>query len=256
MFMNDLMKKYTLTVLIIAIGITIISCATMKTTKILPSPPVGFAPMEVETPGKEKISDFAKQRMEMFAKEDIARLQQGIVFLGDSMTNRFPVEIYFPKMLVINRGIGGDTMGCIRHYGVYDRLASTVYNLHPKKIIMMIGANDLILSAGTPFETKLIQYEYLVWQIRKDLPDTELWCISVLPARLKFANKNNDIHKFNEYERQRVKKYGAKWVDAYPQFLDESGELKKELAADSVHLSPAGYDLLVKIYKKQIFKMK
>ena len=119
--------------------IIISSCSTLKTSHRLPPPPVGFIPMEADTPGKEKISDFAKQRMEVFAKEDIAKVQRGIVFLGDSMTNRFPVEKYFPNLKVINRGIGGDTMGCIRHYGVYNRLESTVYNLHPKKIIMMIA---------------------------------------------------------------------------------------------------------------------
>jgi lysophospholipase L1-like esterase len=232
------------------------SCATVKTSERLPPPPAGFTPMEADAPGKEKISDFAKQRMEVFAKEENAQLQGGIVFLGDSMTNRFPVEIYFPKMLVVNRGIGGDTMGCIRHYGVYNRLESTVYNLHPQKIIMMIGANDLILSAGTPFETKLVQYEYLVWKIRNDLPDTELWCVSVLPARLKFANKNVPIRKFNQQGKKVAKKYGAKWLDAYPRFLDVQGELKKELAIDSVHLSPAGYDLLASLYRKTIFSRK
>lgn len=250
------MIKPNIPILLFVLGMFLMSCSTTKIAKRLPPPPAGFIPMEADTPGKEKISDYAKQRMEVFAKEDISKLQGGIVFLGDSITNRFPVEKYFPNLKVINRGIGGDTIGCIRHYGVYNRLELTVYNLHPKQIILMIGVNDLLLSAGTPFESKLIQYEYLVWKIRKDLPDTELWCVSVLPARLNFAPKNEAILKFNEYERKAVKQYGAKWIDAYPKFLDKTGELKKELAADSVHLSPTGNNLLAQIYQRQIFKTK
>ncbi|MCX7918095.1 MAG: GDSL-type esterase/lipase family protein [bacterium] len=234
------------------------SCSTMNATKrgAIPSPPAGFTPMETNAPGKEKISDFAKQRILEFAHEDMSKLQGGIVFVGDSLTHRFPVEQYFPNLKVINRGIGGDTMGCIRHYGVYNRLESTIYNLHPKMIIMMIGINDLLFSAGTPFEVKLQQYEYLVWKIRKDLPETELWCISVLPVRLKFAPKNPDIIKFNIHGKKVAKRYGAKWLDVYSKFLDEKGELKEELAIDSVHLSPAGYELLASLYKKTIFAKK
>ncbi|MFB3897291.1 MAG: GDSL-type esterase/lipase family protein [bacterium] len=232
------------------------SCSTTKVAKRLPPPPAGFVPMEADNPGKEKISDFTKKRMEQFTQEDITKLQGGIVFLGDSITHRFPVEKYFPNLKVINRGIGGDTMGGIRHYGVYNRLESTVYNLHPKMIILMIAFNDLAYSAGTPFELKLAQYEYLVWKIRHDLPKTELWCVSVLPAREGFASKNETIQKFNEQGRKVAEKYGAKWIDAYPYFLDETGVLKKEFAIDSVHPSPAGYEVLANIYKHQIFKTK
>jgi lysophospholipase L1-like esterase len=250
-----MIKPYKL-ILLCFLGIFFMSCSTTKVAKRLPPPPAGFIPMEANAPGKEPISDFAKKRMEEFAKEDITKLQGGIVFLGDSITHRFPVEKYFPTLKVINRGIGGDTMGGIRHYGVYNRLESTVYNLHPKMIILMIAFNDLAYSAGTPFETKLTQYEYLIWKIRQDLPKTELWCVSVLPAREGFASKNEAIRKFNEYEQKIAEKYGAKWIDAYPHFLDENGVLKKELAIDSVHPSQAGYEILAKIYQQRIFKIK
>lgn len=250
------MIKPNLIILLSFIGIFLMSCSTTKVAKRLPPPPAGFVPMEADNPGKEKISDFAKKRMEQFAQEDITKLQDGIVFLGDSITHRFSVEKYFPHLKVINRGIGGDTMGGVRHNGVYNRLESTVYNLHPKMIILMIGFNDLAYSAGTPFELKLTQYEYLVWKIRHDLPKTELWCVSVLPARDNFAAKNEAILKFNEYEQKVAEKYGTKWMDAYPYFLDETGVLKKELAIDSVHPSPAGYEILADIYKQKIFKIK
>lgn len=231
-------------------------CATVHEQSKLPDPPKGFVPVELSDPGKEPAGDYKIKRLEVFAKEDISKLQNGTVFLGDSITDRYPVEKFYPNMLVINRGIGGDTMGGVRHQGVYNRLDSTVYNLHPKRIILMIAFNDIAYSVGTPFETKLIQYDYLVWKIRHDLPNTELWCISVLPAREKFASKNESIQKFNIHAGEAAKKYGAHWLDIYNLFLDEKGELKKELAFDSVHPSEQGYELLTQIYMDKIFPRK
>lgn len=229
-------------------------CATVHEESRLPDPPKGFVPMESDAPGKEKNGDYKDKRLAVFAREDISKEQNATVFLGDSITDRYPVEKYFPNELVVNRGIGGDTMGCVRHMGVYNRLDYTVYNLHPKRIILMIAFNDIAYSAGTPFETKLLEYDYLIWKIRHDLPNTELWCISVLPARGHFADKNQDIQKFNIHAGEVGRKYGAHWLNIYNQFLDDKGELKQEYAADAVHPSPAGYALLTEIYNKEIFK--
>jgi lysophospholipase L1-like esterase len=61
-----------------------------------------------------------------------------IVFLGDSITDFFRVNEFFPGVYVINRGISGDTTD-----GVLNRLAESVYELSPSKIFLMIGTNDL-----------------------------------------------------------------------------------------------------------------
>jgi len=230
-------------------------CITsQKNSRILPQPPSGFVPLEVGAEGKRNIGEYAQNRMKVFASEDISKLQKGTVFLGDSITERYKVESYYPGMKVINRGIGGDTMGARQAYGVYDRLSTTVYNLNPEKLILMIGSNDLVWVKTDNLELKYNQYDYLVWTLRKNLPNTELYLVSTLPARAKYAWVNGDVAKFNQNIKKTAKKYGIKYIDVTPAFKDEKGELKAELAIDNFHLQPAGYEILTHIYNKEIFK--
>jgi len=210
--------------------------------------------MSLDHPDKEPISRYRQKRLDSFAKQDVSNLQKGTVFLGDSITHRYPIDRFFRKKRVVNRGIGGDTMGGIKHQGVLNRLESTVYNLDPQRIVLLIGVNDIIWSHGTAFKTKLEQYEYLVETIRKDRPDTELWCISVLPARGKYAKKNKAIKAFNRHVAEVSKKHRAKWLDLYRYFANKDGELLQKLATDNVHLNRRGYRRLTAFYKRKIFK--
>ena len=213
----------------------------------------GFQPMALDHVDKEPVSRYRQARLETFAAEDTSALQGTTVFVGDSITHRFPLQRFFRGQRVVNRGIGGDTMGGIRHQGVLNRLESTVYNLGPTRIILMIAVNDIIWSRGTAFATKLAQYEYLIRTIRRDRPDTELWCVSVLPVRGKYAGKNKAIQRFNRYAAKVARQHGAQWLDLYRHFLNDEGELLEKLAIDNVHLSRRGYRRLAAYYKRKIF---
>jgi lysophospholipase L1-like esterase len=248
-------RRFLKIVFTLALVTAISGCATVqKSAKVLPPPPAGFVPLEVGAEGKRGIGDYAMGRMKVFAAEDISKLQNGTVFLGDSITERYKLENYYQGMNVANRGIGGDTMGAMAAYGVYDRLSTCVYNLNPKTIILMIGINDIIWVKNVSLEKKFDQYAYLVWTLKKNLPNTDLYLVSTLPCKGKYAYVNEDVAKFNENIKKTAKKYGAKYLDVTPYFKNEKGELKAELANDDVHPSPAGYEILTKIYNKVIFK--
>jgi len=212
-----------------------------------------FVAMRPDHVDKEQTTPFRQKMLDQFAGEDIPSLLGTTVFVGDSITQMFNLPRFFRKQRVVNRGIGGDTMGGIRHLGILDRLADTIYNLKPKRIILMIGANDLVWSKGTCFETKLEQYELLVRTLRQDLPDTELWSVSVLPVRNEYASKNGDIQQFNEYGARVAAQHGARWLDVYAEFLNEEGQLSEAFSDGNIHLSTPGYRHLSAIYKREIF---
>lgn len=229
------------------------STATVQTTQ-LPDPPKGFIPMESDAPDKLPPSEHEKERLDAFAKEDITQLQNATVFLGDSITEGLNIHHYFPNELVVNRGISSEGIGGYQSFGTINRLDSTVFNLHPKRIILMVGVNDTPGMSADSTEPKLLQYDYLIWKIRHALPKTELWCISLLPTRGNFSYLNPRIINFNKHIRQTASYYGAQWLNVHSSFLDKKKELKPEYTHDGLHPNTAGYDILAKLYNEHIFK--
>ncbi len=235
-------------------SIFLLSYATVKTTSAqLPPPPEGIIPMEVGAPGKLAPDPHIPGRLAVFAKEDISKLQNRTVFLGDSITQMFDLNKFFPEIKTVNRGVGYDGMGLLEKYGVYNRLASTVYNLHPKQIILMIGVNDIGNLSTDPGDKRFLQYDYLVWKLRHDLPNTELWCISLLPTGDPYSNMNPTIRIFNAHAEQVANKYHAHWLNIYPNFLNENNIFKKEYTQDGLHPSQTGFAILANIYRNKIF---
>jgi len=233
-----------------------IGCVSTKHIKTtLPEQPK-FEPVKVGMPGKGKMPAYAAGRMAAFAKEDISKLQGRTVFVGASGTERYPLDIYFPGIKTVNRGIGGDTMGGWYSWGLLDRLESSVYNLNPKKLVLLIGNNDVIWITTQSTEDKILCHEYLLWKLKKDLPDTQIYVVSCTPCRGKLGKYNDQILKFNAGIKSNAQKYGIPFIDLHDLFLDEHGQLKAELAADDIHLTPAGYEIMTRVYKKEIFGMK
>ena len=64
-------------------------------------------------------------------------LDENIVFFGDSITEVYKVDEFFPKRNVINSGISGD-----RTENLLERM-DDVYRYNPSKVFLLIGINDL-----------------------------------------------------------------------------------------------------------------
>jgi lysophospholipase L1-like esterase len=73
--------------------------------------------------------------------------QGAVVFAGDSLTGNWKIELMhqlFPGLKIANRGIGGDVSR-----GLLFRFKEDVLDLHPRAIVILIGANDLSSHANT-----------------------------------------------------------------------------------------------------------
>ena len=79
-----------------------------------------------------------KTRRYQTENEAYADYQVDVAFLGDSLTDGYDLERYYPQFLVCNRGIGGDTT-----FDLEARLQVSVYDLKPKVAVVLIGANNL-----------------------------------------------------------------------------------------------------------------
>lgn len=179
-------------------------------------------------------------RWQQFQAEESTVEPGGIVYLGDSMTERFPPDLYIQSATIHNRGIGGDKIGGWKYYGLLDRLDVSVCNLKPSAVVVMIGVNDIVF-ASTPEEDMRKGYERLLTEMQACAPNSRILLLSVLPVRTTNKEFNPRIVQFNAFIRELAERKGADFLDLHPLFLDEAGELKQDYASDPIHLNRNGY---------------
>lgn len=185
-------------------------------------------------------------RMELF--NNLPVVKGGILFLGNSITERGPWSELLPGKIILNRGIGGDNT-----FGVLARLEG-VAKAAPKKIFLGIGINDL--SRNLPREVILSNYRRILDYLHVNTPKTKIYIESVLPLNEPLTtpeylkNKKDSILLLNTGIQQIAKEYNVTYINLHEIFADENGDLKKELTADGIHVKPQAYVMWVEFLKK------
>ena len=96
---------------------------------------------------------------------------ESIVLLGDSLTEGFDLDYFYPEKGLINRGISGDTT-----LQVYFRIEEIV-NAKPKALFLMIGINDLFHDVSPEEVTTNI-----INILTRFSGDTQIFLQSILPV--------------------------------------------------------------------------
>ncbi|MGT2424705.1 GDSL-type esterase/lipase family protein [Amnibacterium kyonggiense] len=152
-----------------------------------------------------------------------------LLLLGDSLTEAGPWEEAFPDREVVNAGVTGDTTA-----DVSARLDDVVAR-RPGIVVLMAGTNE---SRRATVEQVVRGLEDILFQLRHGLPDARLVVASVLPRERERADW---IREVNIHVRQFAPTVKAEFLDLWPVFAEEDGELRPELTNDRLHLTDAGY---------------
>ena len=182
-----------------------------------------------------------------------ANLSKGqIVFVGDSITDLCPLDDYYADLPLAsyNRGIGGDTT-----VGLLARMGVSLYDLAPSKIVLMIGVNDV--NCGADNETTLANYAAILRGIKENLPDAEVYCMSVISEndvleRMVGLNVESNMLKIlslNPSLKSLAESFGYTYVDLYSAVSDENDRLKYEYSDDGIHLNAAGFAVWASVIK-------
>ncbi len=179
-----------------------------------------------------------------------------VVFFGDSITDLWRLNEYFPDRSFVNRGIGGQIT-----LEMLGRLKADVINLRPSVVVILGGTNDLALGIPlTGIEDNLLMIA--------DLCDTykiKVVMASVLPV--------SDYHKGDNasYERTTTRppifiKALNEWIETfcanrhhvylnyYAAMVDSKGELKEDLGDDGLHPNAKGYRIMAPLALEAIQK--
>lgn len=184
-----------------------------------------------------KYTEFYYQRESLF---DVLPVDStNIVMLGNSLTNGAEWHELFNNPKVVNRGITGDTA-----QGIKDRL-KPITSGHPAKIFLLTGANDIShhLTADS-IATAIID---LVQTIQEQTPETKLYVESILPINNSFGRYKNMKDKepvvleINRILSEKLPTMGVKWLNVFPLFVDEDGNMRKEYTNDGLHILGPAY---------------
>lgn len=179
-------------------------------------------------------------------KADVApgRTPAQVIFIGDSITQGWESEgqevwaRYYAARNAINLGMGGD-----RTQHVLWRLDhGNLDGIRPKAAVVMIGTNNS--NGNDNSEAEIADgVTAIVRKLRSALPDTRILLLGIFPRgetpnaqRGKLCQVNQILQKLDDGDRVR-------FVDFGHRFLNPDGTLPKAVMPDSLHLSPAAYQL-------------
>jgi lysophospholipase L1-like esterase len=156
-----------------------------------------------------------------------------IVFVGNSITEGFPVYELFPGVKVKNRGISGNWT-----YQVIARLPQIVA-AHPRKIFLEMGINDLIFHVSV--DSILTNYRKAIEIVQKGSANrTELYINSLTPTTYGMAALNPAIKKVNDSLQHLCMQSNIHYINLYIHMVNNNA-MDPNLTVDGLHYNAKAY---------------
>jgi len=184
-----------------------------------------------------------------------------VVFFGDSITDIWHLNEYFPGKPYINRGIGGQTTS-----QMLIRFRQDVIDLHPKAVLILAGTNDIAGNTG-PMRLEDIEADYTSLGELARAHGIKVIYASVLPVH-NYTEKSKDF--FAQRSPQKILELnrwlqgycssstdGTKncsYLDYFSAMVDDKGLMKKDLADDGLHPNAGGFKLMAPLAEAAIEK--
>ncbi len=170
-------------------------------------------------------------------------LKQGdidLLMIGDSITHGWEGagavvwEKYYGDKKAINLGIGGDqTQNVLWRLENYDFSA-----VAPKAAVLLIGVNNTWSNDRAAKDVALGQRR-IVQKLRAQFPDMKIFVLKVFPCVSQQA-QIDAINALTEYYVRDID--NVEVLDIGKVFLNEKGELTKEVMPDLLHPNGVGYE--------------
>ena len=184
--------------------------------------------------------DILKQEAKVASDQPPERLS---ILIGDSLSLWFPPELLPEDRNWLNQAISGESSdGLLRRLDLFD-------NTQPEVIFVMIGINDLI--RGVSDRVIIENHRKIITYLRKTHPQAQIVVQSILPhgdedATWEGKDKllkipNSRIRQLNQQLQNTATKVGVKYLDLYPLFTNQQGNLRSEFTTDGLHLNFTGY---------------
>jgi lysophospholipase L1-like esterase len=183
-----------------------------------------------------------------------------VVFMGDSITDGWKLDQYFPGRPYVNRGISGQTTP-----QMLIRFRPDVIDLKPKAVVIFAGTNDLAGNTG-PMTLETIENNLASMAELAQAHDIRVVLASILPINDYTKNKDgvpvirttqrppDQIIALNRWIKQFAEDNGFVYLDYFSAVVDDKGFFKAELSRDGLHPTQTGYEVMKPLAEQAITK--
>ena len=179
--------------------------------------------------------------------------ERRVVFYGDSITDgwgRLPGTAFFPGKPYVNRGISGQTTA-----QMLLRFRQDVIDLQPAAVVILAGTNDIAGNAGVATQAMIADNLQSMSELAR-AHGIRVVLASVLPVSdypwrpgIQPAVK---VRRLNAWIRDYARDSGATYLDYWSALANAQGGMDARLAADGVHPTPAGYEMMAPLAQQAI----
>ena len=198
---------------------------------------------QLRNPDRDNLARYAEANASLGAPTPS---ENRVVFLGDSITDGWRLNEYFPAKPYINRGISGQITG-----QMLGRMKADVIDLKPAAVVVLAGTNDIARGVSVAaIQNNLAMIAELAAANR-----IKPIFASILPVSDHHKVKNPlfemtrtrppaTIVEINRWLQEFTKQRGFAYLDYFSPCVDAQGQLKAELADDGLHPNAAGYRVM------------
>ena len=189
----------------------------------------GYYLRHLRTPESSGPRSYYERRRSLFKLLGASRAK--LVFAGDSITNECEWAELLSMPEAVNRGIDYDTtQGLLRR--IHD-----ITTLHPKKLFLLIGTNDL--QRDVLPKSIVDNYREILRVVKTESNDTVVYVQSILPSA---HVSPGAVSSMNRELALVAEQSGAKYLDINSALSGSNGHLQPDYTNDGVHLMAAGYE--------------
>jgi lysophospholipase L1-like esterase len=198
------------------------------------------------------MSDFGQLARYREANAALAPPKPGekrVVFFGDSITDGWHLDQYFPGKGYINRGIGGQTTS-----QMLVRFQQDVIDLRPAVVVILAGTNDIAGNTG-PISLPDIEANFTSMAELARANGVKMIVSSVTPVHNYTPQAQNfffqrdpaKILALNGWLKDYCAMNGLIYLDYFSAMVDDRGLLRENLATDGLHPVEAGYHIMASL---------
>ena len=169
------------------------------------------------------------------------------LFLGDSITELYPLEEYYDNLPVVNSGISGN-----KTTDILNDMKTRVYQYNPTKVFLLIGTNDLNSTDEDIVDVTFDNIKEIINEIKENRSDATIYVESVYPVNSVIENNvvtnrtNKKVKELNKKLSNYCDEEICEYINLYDDLIDEEGNLKTEYTEDGLHLNSLGYVVITR----------